>query len=573
MENLNLLELKKVDTNKVVSALFNEFRTEYDLFNAYLKSFVCTYVIYKMQNTIQYDSVDEFMDNIDLSDEQKLIIFDNVHDCWDLIISNLLKFSSYELLAFILFYNPPFGKKSPSISTPKGILNLTLSILDLKDSDEILELCSGTGNFIVEAITNGYLGEYTGVEINYNAKFISELRTSIINDNYQYVLGDAIEYRGKNKFDKIFAHFPFMLKNSLSESLKNEILSMGLSFDILKKSSMDWLFNLAIIDQLKDGGKAVAVMTNGSTWNSNDEKMRQYFVEKGYIETVIALPPNLLEDTSISVALYVLSHNNKEVRLVDAKNVFTKERRKNILTAENVEDILNMLEVDSEYSITKTIKELSQNEYILNASRYVELLPAIENGVEFGTVIKSITRGFQLKASDLEEYKSSTPTYFQYIMLSNIDNGIITLNNENQYLKRIPDKLEKYCVKNNSMVLSKVGVSTFKSAVAQIDGDTTVIANGNLFLIELDEEIVNPFYIQALFNSDLGDRLLKSVCTGTLIPTIHLDKLQKMIIPLPTLKEQEIIGNKYADAIDQLILMNRKIEKIKNRLPHIFNEE
>ena len=141
-----------------------------------------------------------------------------------------------------------------------------------------------------------------------------------------------------------------------------------------------------------------------------------------------------------------------------------------------------MLNNDGELSTTKTTEELSKNEFVLNASRYFEVLPTIENGVEFGTVIKNIARGSQLRASDLDEFKSSTPTNFQYLMLSNINNGVISLDNEDQYLKEIPKKLEKYCVKNNSIVLSKTGMPAFKSAVAQIDDKTKVVANGNLLL-------------------------------------------------------------------------------------------
>lgn len=68
--------------------------------------------------------------------------------------------------------------------------------------------------------------------------------------------------------------------------------------------------------------------------------------------------------------------------------MFKSERRKNVLTERNIKDILNMLDNDTDLSTTKTIKELSENEFILNASRYFEVLPTVENGVEFETLIK-----------------------------------------------------------------------------------------------------------------------------------------------------------------------------------------
>lgn len=573
METVNLLELKKVDSSKVAYTLFDEFRGLVDENHIYLKSIVCAFVINKMQTTMQYSNLEEFIEKANLTNEQREIISQNAIDCWDIIVSNLSKFTSFELLAFILFYNPSTGIKGPSMSTPDDLLDLTLSTLNIEDTDEVLELCSGKGNFIIEATAKGCLSKYTGVELNLTEITIAKLRTSVIRENYEYILHDALEFRLGRKVNKIFANYPFMMRSPAIIEYKKQLeKSIDLPKDIIRRASSDWLFNLAIMEQLDVNGKAVVIMTNGSTWNNNDEKIRQYFVENGYIESVVSLAPRLFEETAIPVSLVVLSHNNEKVRLVDAKNMFKSERRKNVLTERNIKDILNMLDNDTDLSTTKTIKELSENEFILNASRYFEVLPTVENGVEFEALIKKITRGSQLKASDFDEYKSSTPTNYQYLILSNINDGVITLNNGEQYLKEIPENLEKYCIKNNSIVLSKIGMPTFKSAVAQFDEDTKVVANGNLFIIELDENKVNPFYIQAFLASDLGEATLKSIYTGGAIPTITLEKLKRMMIPVPSLQEQEVIAQKYAAAVDELIILNRKVEKTKDRMKHIFEE-
>lgn len=573
MENINLQELKKIDTSIVAYKLFDDLRGLTDESHIYLKAIVCAFTINKMQTTMQYSNLEEFIEKANLTSEQQEIISQNAIDCWDIITSNLSKFTSFELLAFILFYNPSMGIKGPSMSTPNDLLDLTLSILNIEDTDEVLELCSGKGNFIIEATANGCLSKYTGVELNLTEISIAKLRASIIRENYEYILHDALEFRLGRKVNKIFANYPFMMRSPAIIEYKKQLeKSIDLPKDIIRRASSDWLFNLAIMEQLDVNGKAVVIMTNGSTWNNNDEKIRQYFVENGYIESVVSLAPRLFEETAIPVSLVVLSHNNEKVRLVDAKNMFKSERRKNVLTEENIKDIFGMLDNDTNLSTTKTIKELSENEFILNASRYFEILPIVENGVEFGSLIKKMTRGSQLKASDFDEYKSSTPTNSQYLILSNINDGVISLNNDEQYLKEIPEKLEKYCIKNNSIVLSKIGMPTFKSAVAQFDEDTKVVANGNLFIIELDENKVNPFYIQAFLASDLGEATLKSIYTGGAIPTITLEKLKRMMIPVPSLQEQEVIAQKYAAAVDELIILNRKVEKTKDRMKHIFEE-
>ena len=92
---------------------------------------------------------------------------------------------------------------------------------------------------------------------------------------------------------------------------------------------------------LSEDGKAVGIMTNGSTWNQSDSAIRSYFIENGLIECVIALPARLFAGTAIATSMIVFSRNNKGVRLVDASELFVKGRRVNELSAENISLIIN----------------------------------------------------------------------------------------------------------------------------------------------------------------------------------------------------------------------------------------
>lgn len=572
MENLNLKELQKINTSKVTYTLYSALGRREER-NHHIKAIIVAYIIAKMQSTTAYDTLQDFLDNSDIPDSIKEIISRHQENCWGIVKANLSEFTFDELMAFILFDNTleDYMQLSPHVSTPASVLKLVDRILDVKDTDEIVELCSGKGNFAVELTARGSKANYTGVELNYNQNDIATIRTSLIKENCSLILSDALEYKSEKKADKGFANYPFsiLLCNEQKETFEREA---GISNDTIRRASSDWMFNIALMQQLKADGKAVVVMKNGSTWNNTDRKMRQYFVEQGYIEAVISLPAKLFRDTVIQTALYVLSRNNQSVKLVDAKNLFVGERRRNILSDENVEVILKLIEKEGDASIRVTIEELANNEFILNASRYLETVPPIKNGVEFGTVIKNITRGSQLKASDFDEYKSTTPTNYKYLLLSNINDGVISIDNDNQYLTEIPEKLEKYCIKNNDIVLSKIGMPAFKSAVAEIEEGVKVVAGGNLFVIEVDEEKANPFYIQAFFASDLGAVVFKNIYTGAEIPTITIEKLKRMIVPLPPVEEQNIIANRYAASMDELIVLRRKVEKTKNRMKHIFDE-
>lgn len=576
MQIVNLKEIREINSKKVSLALTQSAKYFGDPNELHIRTIIAAYVINEMQNTVVYDTFENYMTNSDMPSSIKSIVDRYQDGLWETVQNNLSKFSSYELLSFILFDNSYEYFKRGDCSTPSSILKLAQRLLDIKTNDRVLELCSGKGNFLVEMATNGISADYCGVELNYIQKDIAVIRASLISDNYSYILSDALEYKAKEKVDKIFSNYPFGLRLLLTDDDKEKLSeNYNIPYNMISKISVDWLFNLSIINQLKENGKAVVIMTNGSTLNLNvaEKNIRRYFVENGYIEAVISLPGKLFDSLSIPVSMFLLSHGNKSVRLIDAKDLFISARKQNMLNDENIDEISKLMTEDSNISIVKTTEELANNEYVLNASRYFDNIPEIKNGVEFGSVIKKITRGSQMKASDLDEYKSDVPTKYKYLLLANINDGVASLDNDDQYLKEIPAKLEKYCIKNNAIVLSKIGAPNFKSAVVQIEKGTKVLANGNLFVIELDENKANPFYVQAFLASDLGANVLKNIYTGATLLTINIEKLKEIKIPLPSLEEQSKIANKYAALMDQQIMLKRKLEKTKDEMRHVFEEE
>src|SRR5699024_3395983 len=150
---------------------------------------------------------------------------------------------------------------------------------------------------------------------------------------------------------------------------------------------------------------------------------------------VIALPQNLYLNTGIACSLLVLSRNNKNIRMIDATEMVSVGRRQNILSDENISEIVELLNTDDKNSRLVSIEEVAENEYVLNPSRYLQQETVVKNGVLFETVIKNITRGAQIKASVLDEIVSDEPTNMQYLMLANLQDGIIS--DELPYLKGI----------------------------------------------------------------------------------------------------------------------------------------
>lgn len=495
-------------------------------------------------------------------------------ETWKRLLQFEKKYSS-EQFALAALVNYVEKDVKETMYTPDSILKLVHKLLNVQPNDRVADICCGSGSYFVSAALEENRATYFGYELNAENSTIAQMRSELIDANIQVNLCDAFNLVMKDnsgeKFDKIFSNYPFGLRQKNLGAGADYVKQLSERYPgISKATSSDWVFNSLLCDLLTENGKAIGIMTNGSTWNSIDIPIRKYFVENRMIESVIALPDRMFVSTHIPTTLIVFSHNNDSVRMIDATNICHSGRRLNEFSDTDIANIIEALSVDSEYSKEISIEELRVNEYSLSLSRYVEEGLKFSNGVPFGNVIKRITRGASCTARQLDEMVSEGVTNMQYLMLANIQDGII--DDKLPYLSSIDSKYEKYCLKNNSLILSKNGYP-YKVAVASVKEGQRILANGNLYIIELDEEKANPYYIKAFFESEQGNAVLRSITVGGIIPNIGINKLRQVEIPIPSMAEQERIAQKYQATLDEISVLKLRLKKAINKLHHIVDEE
>lgn len=553
----------ELDTTKIRMEFENELKGRYYGDMIYFAITTSAYIILKLQekNIDECLNISDLIDNIEEDEEIRNILYKYSRDTIDVIKLFKGKYSNELLKSLVLSDCLLDGSVSGLNTTATSIIQLSNAILDIKESDDVSELCSGTGTFMNS--NKDKMRKYTGIDINSSACDVSIIKRKLINNNYKIISENVLGYTSLEKNDKIFSNHPFMIKDGIDEyrmMIENELKISG-----LRRATSDWLFNAAIIKNLKNDGKAVSIMTNGSTWNNNDKEIRQEFLDKGYIETIISLPDKLLNGTMIPVTLVVLSFNNKTVNFVDATDICVKNRRTNELSDENIEKIMDLIGTETEISTVKTIEELSKKDYIINAQKHLEK-PVIEGGVPLVKFIKSISRGATIKASDIDELSSQGQTDCRYIALSNIKNSILDFENDVQSLKKIPDNLKKYCLKPNSIILSKTGSPKFKSAIVPEIENISLLPTVNLIVLELDESKVYPLFVQAFFASSKGEKSLQSSAKGSAIATLSAESLKQTMIPDISLDAQREIAKKYLDTTNEIISLQKALDESLSKL-------
>lgn len=571
--NVSVKELKEKEGLKVEEISWNISNRMRDLGNTSLYGGFClSYVAYlSLKNKV--NDVHQLIEYVELtfSSERVSFIKRNIENLWNVAIEFGETYSEDTLLAVVLWWPLQGNKSTGECETPQSVVKLTNGILKISN-DKVADFCSGIGTFLMSAIEKNPESQFYGVELVTEVKEVAEIRTELISDRVKIERKSVLDIDDNLMFDKIFCDYPWGIKTK--DSIGN---SEGLKaiYDVIPEVQRtvagDWVFIINVINHLNKNGKAVVSVSNGVTWNGGiNTVIREKIVKKGFVEAVIALPSNLYLNTGIACSLLVLSRNNKNIRMIDATEMVSVGRRQNVLSDENVSKIIELLNTDDDNSKLISVKEVAENEYTLNPLRYLQKDMVIKNGVPFESVIKNITRGAQIKATILDEIVSDEPTNMQYLMLANLQDGIIS--DDLPYLKEMDPKYEKYCIKNGSLVISK-NVSPVKMAIASVKEGNKILANGNLYVIELDEDKINPYFLKAYLESENGKAALSRVAVGATLLNLPVEGLKKITIPLPDLKSQKIVADKYYAKINEIKELKYKLEKATAELEHIYTEE
>lgn len=553
-------ELKKINHSGVREKLTEAYlkQSYYSEEELFTKTVSTAYILMKLQEnniSIKDKNLDikGLIEILDVHTEVKTIL-NNYTDEETLWITKFFlgTFEIEELLAFIIFTTEDIRYLIyPRASISNILPKLALQILEIKDNDTVLDAYSGLGEFEIESYLDNpnHTVKILGNEINKILLDVATLKLSLVYDTYLEKIFENKDISEKEidyKVNKIFVNTPFP---------NNQ-----------KEGSLELKISKLLFNNLTENGKMVTVFgkVSLSSMRSIDKNIREEFIKNGLVNAVIKLPSRVFESIGMLTELVVFSKNNKGVRFIDASNIInTKE-----FSDENIMEVLDLINKDNNISIFKSNESILEKNCNLDVDENLKTLYEVEGGVKFETVIKKIVRGTQTRISNLEELKTNDKTDYIFLTLTNINDGVIDYETKIQYLTDIPKDFEKYCVENNSVLISKIGSPQF--AVAKIETGKKILANANILSVEIDENKLNPWYLVSFLNSDKGKEYMRYVYRGGTILSLSINDLNEMIIPLPSLEEQNKIAKQYIEIIEEMKNMKEKLEEKRNELKKMF---
>ena len=296
---------------------------------------------------------------------------------------------AYEFL--ISNYASNAGKSGGEFFTPQSVSKLIAQLAMHKQSsvNKIYDPACGSGSLLLQAkkhfdahlIEDGFFGQ----EINHTTYNLARMNMFLHNINYDKFniqLGNTLidpHFDDEKPFDAIVSNPPYSVNwiGADDPTLINDIRFAPAGV-LAPKSKADFAFVLHALSYLSSKGRAALVCFPGIFYRGGaEQKIRQYLVDNNYVETVIALAPNLFYGTSIAVNILVLSKHKTDTKtqFIDASDLCEKKTNNNVLREEDIEKIMEAFDskADEEhFAKSVPFEEIVAKDYNLSVSSYVE---------------------------------------------------------------------------------------------------------------------------------------------------------------------------------------------------------
>lgn len=478
-------------------------------------------------------------------------------------------------------YNHNVGKTGGGNSTPSTINELVVKLLDPLEGS-FQDSMAGLGGSLRAAIK--YSNEHgdnlkiSGQEISEHSWAIAKVRIFLSGkEDARILLGDIIsnprftESNRLEKFDYIFIDSPFGMSWGEATDQYNRFL-----YGTPPKSNFELAAVSHAIASMAPHGKAIVVVSSGTLFRSGAiGKIRKNIISSDLIEAVIALPAGLYDNTGIPANLIVLNKNKdasrkNQILFINAEDSFVEvSRRKKILSAEGIGKIVRTYKEGmsiQDFSKMMEIKNLNEgnltpNQYVVSTQMEMESFGTVDFSLEALNAMTSeplnelatFFRGYNVKPEDEAEDGK-----YRVVKISDVQDGELNTENLAHYTITNNAKLDDYRLHRGDIIVSVRG-QTIKVAEVEVEEDGLLISQ-NFLGIRCGERL-NPTYLRMYLESPVGQYLLTSKITGSVIPTLNKKDLEQLMIPVQSIEEQNAIAKAYANEQETLMKEIKQFQK------------
>jgi len=553
-------KLKKLKFDSILELIESHIKDEDENKNATIISIaVLSLVLIDTQNQAEFY---KFLENTIVDGTTTLFLGRIIKEYKDLLVEVAQTSELDKLKALALFFDPKNANDKKTNSLPDSISNLVIALLSVDSNDRILDLGTYKSSFLIDASYNTKSRSIIRYDKNTENVIIANFHKYITGLSYQINQGDFMKTDLKKSApNKVFAHYNFNedWNGGIKEIRDNQNLNHFFK-DKPIEISADWLYGLAAYSITKMPGKCIILIPNRANWSVSDFLIRERVIEEGILESVILLPSNLFPDNETYFSLLILSQNNKQINMFDASKLFKKRKKQNFLNKKEINMILKEYQSDTMISKTVSIDRVRSNRYVLDPRLYLDKENSIFNEIPLGDLCKFIRSGVGNVFIESEKYKYDTSINYRYLSQHNIHTSLFP--SELPSISIIDKKYKRKCVEDGNLMISKK--PPFRMGVVHSYENEVILANNDLFFFEIDNDKINPIYVLAFLESELGLEQLNRFLNNSKKKELTLQDLMSVKIFNIPREKQDKIAYSFEDIMGDDELLYIYMESLKN---------
>ena len=401
---------------------------------------------------------------------------------------------------------------------PAELTRFMCGFAELKKGAKIYNPFAGAASFAIHFDQEQY---YYGQEINQRTWAIGTLRLMA----YQKLGLSKLSHESsttrwpiEGKFDLIISQPPFRMNVDVeNEGKKNEPI---LSEQFLIENGLK---------SLSYDGKLIVLVSQGILYNGfRDKRLREYLVDNDFIDTIVSFPSGLLFNTSIPVAVMILSRRKQhlgKVRLIDAtKFVEINNSKQKVLKDDELSRIVHSDKQDDSVVRVVDNADVCANNYNLSLPRYFQ--KSID-GTNLGELLEL------LKGSNNDLPEKGRFVRVRDLKDDNVDFALEISSIEEGELRRTGGRMI-----SEDCLLIAVRWRALKPTYFKYQGESIIVSN-DILAFKVNESIVDIAYLINELQADYVKEQADSLRTGATIPYLRREDLLKIVIKLLSLNEQK----------------------------------
>jgi type I restriction enzyme M protein len=305
--------------------------------------------------------------------------------------------AAYEYL--IKFFADSAGKKAGEFYTPADVVRTMVEIVDPKPGMSIYDPTAGSGGMLIQS--RDYIRDNGGDPHNLTLAGQESIGTTWSICRMNMILHDIPsadirqedtiakpQHRDDNgeltRYDRVLANPPF------SQNYNANAIEFPGRFSVWmpqKGKKADLMFVQHMLAVLKSTGRMATVMPHGVLFRGGEEKeARKLFIERGWLDAVIGLPPSLFYGTGIPACILVMNKEyaaeRKDVLFINADREYREgNSSQNFLRPEDMAKIVQVYRRRADapgYARVVPVEEIAAEDFNCNIRRYVDNAPRPE---------------------------------------------------------------------------------------------------------------------------------------------------------------------------------------------------